>query len=115
MLLSCVLQRLNPRSLKNEAHLLATDKKLEGAVDVLEVRRAGTNNWTDRRSLPLDIDRNLCIRESQTKAESVSTECIEKMIIMTSNAMSWRDPVDDIVDLTEPRFESFCMANGRSP
>ena len=101
--------------MKNEAHTLATDKKPESAVDVVELGQAGTNKWTDRCSLPLDIDRTLCIRESQTKAEIVSTECIEKLIIMNSNARSWRDPADDTVDLTEPRFESFCMANGRSP
>lgn len=107
-------QRLSPHSMKSEAHMLIPDKKSESPVDV-ELRRAGTNNWTDRCSLPLDIDRTLCIGDSQTKAVSVSAEYIERLIIMTSNARSWRGPADETVDLTEPRFESFCMANGRSP
>ncbi|RVW38837.1 Receptor-like serine/threonine-protein kinase NCRK [Vitis vinifera] len=73
----------------------------QSPVDV-ELRRAGTNKWTDRCSLPLDIDRTLCIGDSQTKAVSVSAEYIERLIIMTSNARSWRGPADETVDLTEP-------------
>lgn len=101
--------------MKTDAQMLIPDKKSEDAVDAGELRRAGTNKWTDRCSLPLDIDRTLCIEDNQPKAESVSAKYIERLIIMTSNARSCRDPVDEIVDLTEPRFESFCMANGKSP
>nr|GMD27225.1 receptor-like serine/threonine-protein kinase NCRK isoform X1 [Ipomoea batatas] len=40
------------------------------------------------------------------------SKCAERMILLTSSARSWHSQEDDeVVDLTEPRFESFNMLN----
>ncbi|KAJ8751346.1 hypothetical protein K2173_016537 [Erythroxylum novogranatense] len=61
----------------------------------------------------LDFDHSVVKREAV--AETVSTEHMERLILLTSKARSWRATDDEAVDLMEPRLESFCMVNLGSP
>ena len=63
-------------------------------------------------SLPLGMD-GLGIIGKQIGI--LPAECMERLVLLSSNARSWRVPDDEAVDLTEPRFESFHMANVKSP
>lgn len=42
-------------------------------------------------------------------------EYMERLLLLSSNARSWRVSDDEAVDLTEPRFEYFHIANFKSP
>ena len=42
-------------------------------------------------------------------------EYMKRLVLLSSNARSLHVPDDEAVDLTEPRFESFHMANVKSP
>ncbi|OMO91509.1 putative kinase, partial [Corchorus olitorius] len=46
---------------------------------------------------------------------SLPAECMERLVLLSSNARSWRAPDEEAVDLTEPRFESFRVGNVKSP
>ncbi|XP_043706294.1 receptor-like serine/threonine-protein kinase NCRK [Telopea speciosissima] len=84
-----------------------------GHIDAGSLRRIASDRWSARCSLPLSLDRTLCIEDSKKEADTaMSAECIEKLILLTSK--SWRAPDDETVDLTEPRFESFSMASIQS-
>ncbi|XWS53297.1 hypothetical protein CRYUN_Cryun11dG0144800 [Craigia yunnanensis] len=64
-------------------------------------------------SLPLGMDGIGIIGK---QIGTLPAECMERLVLLSSNARSWRVPDDEaVVDLTEPRFESFHMANVKSP
>ncbi|KAJ7947832.1 Protein kinase family protein [Quillaja saponaria] len=86
---------------------------VEGPKDAEEKMQAPLSKWSVRCSLPLDIDRNLCIGKNNN--DTVSTDYMERLFLLTSNARSWHASDDENVDLTEPRFESFCITNMKSP
>ncbi|PIN07658.1 Serine/threonine protein kinase [Handroanthus impetiginosus] len=48
--------------------------------------------------------------KNEKKADDSSTD-IEKLMLLTSKSRSWRFQDDETVDITEPRFESFCLSN----
>lgn len=81
-----------------------------GLKEAEELRRDKSGKCSHRCSLPLDIDRNLGVERSEDKA---TDNFMEKLILLTSNTRSWRAYDDETVDLTEPRFESFSIANAR--
>ncbi|XP_057459193.1 receptor-like serine/threonine-protein kinase NCRK isoform X2 [Lotus japonicus] len=62
---------------------------------------------------PLGIDHNLHVgnRNKDADTDTVSTEHMESMILLTSKGENWHAFEEEMVDLTEPRFESFCMTN----
>uniref|UniRef100_A0A5B6YLA1 non-specific serine/threonine protein kinase n=1 Tax=Davidia involucrata TaxID=16924 RepID=A0A5B6YLA1_DAVIN len=101
--------------MKGEPDRERPDKQVEGAVEAEELKRVRSNRWTARCSLPLNIDRTLCAENDEKEKYTVSAEYIERLILLTSNARSWRTQDDEAVDLTEPRLESFSMANVRAP
>ncbi|KAF3454979.1 hypothetical protein FNV43_RR05427 [Rhamnella rubrinervis] len=78
-----------------------------------ELSRVLSGKWLARCSLPLDIERTLCAENS--KENTLSAEYMERLILLTSKARSRRASDDETVDITEPRFESFCMGNVYSP
>lgn len=71
----------------------------------------------DRCSLPLSVERNLCREQQKNNAEAVlsTTVYMEKLTLLTSPTPSWRSSDEEMVDLTEPRFESFMQVNLQSP
>lgn len=133
-------QRLSPHKMKSRSYIERFDSQGESPIDSEEVRSSLTRKWSTRYSLPLsgpidaeeirrtpssksstrsslpvDIDRNLCVGNNSKEADADSAEYIERLILLTSNARSWRGSDEETVDLTEPRFESFRMANIKSP
>lgn len=86
------------------------DNLIEASIDAQEVRRVASIR-SPSCSQPLDDDHKLCTGSSSVEAETVSAEYMERRILLTHKARSGHSPDDELVDLTEPRFESFCMAN----
>ncbi|KAK9280448.1 hypothetical protein L1049_014139 [Liquidambar formosana] len=107
-----IFQRSSTRSMKSEPDIERPGNQAENPVNA-EFMRATSNGWSARCSLPLDIDRTLGIGNKKKEVDSVSY--MERLILLTSQARSWRVKEDESVDLTEPRFESFSMANVKSP
>ena len=89
--------------------------QLSGPIDAEEIRPATLSTESPPSSLPVDIDRNLCVRNNSRKADTVSAEYIERLMLLTSNNRSWRASDDETVDITEPRFESFRVASTKTP
>lgn len=83
-----------------------------GPKEAEELRRGSSGKSAVRCSLPLDIDRNLCVERG---GDIVSDNFMERLILLTSKARSWRASDDETVDLTEPRFEAFSVANAKPP
>ncbi|EYU18812.1 hypothetical protein ABFS82_04G196100 [Erythranthe guttata] len=53
---------------------------------------------------------NLCTAKNE--GDDLSSAEMEKLMLLSSKTRSWRLRDDDVaVDLTEPRFESFCLPN----
>lgn len=84
--------------------------QLSGPIDTEEIRPASSSKESTESSLPVDIDRMLRVGINR-EADTVSTNFIEKLILLTSNSRSWHASDDEPVDLTEPRLESFRVAN----
>ncbi|XP_077227028.1 protein kinase superfamily protein isoform X2 [Tasmannia lanceolata] len=84
-------------------------------ADNSEMRRAVSERWPNRCSLPLMVDRNLCM-DGRTDADNtvLSGEYIERLILLTSRARSWRAHDEETVDITEPRLEKFWQSNVQS-
>lgn len=84
-----------------------------GPKDAEELRRVLSRKWPARCSLPLDVERTLCVENNN--GNTLSAEYMERLILLTLKARSWRASDDETVDITEPRFESFCMGSVYSP
>lgn len=93
------------------------DKQNQDVVEPEELRRIKSNRWPPRCSLPLIIDRTLCTEKNVVKGgeDNDSEEYVDKQILLTTNARSFRSHDDEMVDLTEPRLETFSMLNVRLP
>ncbi|KAK1290739.1 Receptor-like serine/threonine-protein kinase NCRK [Acorus calamus] len=90
-------------------------ERLNRSTSREELRTSASNRWESRCSLPLSVDRNLCKEDKKDSDDMVlSAGYMERLILLTSNARSWRASDDETVDLTEPRLESFWQANIRS-
>ena len=94
---------------------LAVQVYVKNPQDVEKQRQAPSGKCSDRNSLPLDIERNLCAGNKNNEAYTVEADYMESLILLTSQAGSWQSSDDEMVDLTEPRFESFCMTNTNFP
>ncbi|CAM8970180.1 unnamed protein product [Rhodiola kirilowii] len=100
-------RRPNTQWKNNESEFKSHDQ-VNGHVTVKEVITTSTGS----PEYPSITDStHISSTDSIEKAgQTLSPEYIEQLILLTSNARSWRAPDDDqIVDLTEPRFESFCL------
>ncbi|KAK3002815.1 hypothetical protein RJ639_019193 [Escallonia herrerae] len=103
-----LFQSLSTRSIKSGLEMDIPNKQV-GSVEAEEP--VNSSRWAARCSLPLNIDRTLCIEMKEKEADTASAECLERLIFLASNSRSWRVQDDEAVDLTEPRFESFHVAN----
>ncbi|KAK7262291.1 hypothetical protein RJT34_29857 [Clitoria ternatea] len=80
---------------------------------VKKQKKTPSSNFPTQDSLPLDIDENLCAVHKDK--EAVSAEYMESLILLTSKSDDLHTTEEEMVDLTEPRFESFCITNGNVP
>lgn len=90
------------------------DNLFETPIDS-EVLKKATSFRSPRCSLPLDTDIALNTGSNSKEEDTVSTDYMEKLLLLTSEVRSGHAPDIETVDLTEPRFESFCMENVNSP
>ncbi|KAG8644609.1 hypothetical protein MANES_11G147400v8 [Manihot esculenta] len=107
-------QRSSSRSIKSESYIQKLDSQVEGSIHAAELRRDMSVKQSAQCSMPLDADHSLFVEHNIKGADPVSSEYMERLILLTSKARSWRARDDEAVDLMEPRFEAFHMAN-RSP
>ncbi|KAK6926771.1 Protein kinase domain, partial [Dillenia turbinata] len=104
-------------SLKRDQNMDFQDTQIQAPpIGAEELKRTTSNNrWSPRCSLPVSFDRAQCIGNDRIEADPLSAGYIERLILLSSKARSWRTQDDEAVDLTEPRLESFCVANLKSP
>ncbi|XP_020115185.1 receptor-like serine/threonine-protein kinase NCRK isoform X2 [Ananas comosus] len=78
-----------------------------------DLSQAPLERWQMQCSLPIAADRNLSNDNPKNMETIFSAEYIEGLIMLTSSngRRSWQSSDDDIVDLTEPRFETFTQTN----
>lgn len=82
----------------------------QSSEDAEELKRVVSCNLSGRQSLPLDVNHTaICVVDKEESRTSV--EYMERLVLLASKAWSGRASDDEMVDLTEPRFESFCMGN----
>ncbi|XP_039053995.1 receptor-like serine/threonine-protein kinase NCRK isoform X2 [Hibiscus syriacus] len=105
------LQMSSALNVKNESPAERYQSVMETLYDTDE-HMSTTSTKSTKSTLPLHMD-GIGLVERQRDA--VSTECMERLVLLSSNARSLCVPDDEAVDLTEPRLESFHMANVRSP
>lgn len=105
-----------PSQAEELQHTTSNNKspRFNASVDAEDLPRP-TSTRSLRCSQPIDINRTVCSLNKFDEANTVSAEYMERLILLTSKARSSHAQDDEIVDLTEPRFESFCMANAKFP
>ncbi|GAV62658.1 Pkinase domain-containing protein [Cephalotus follicularis] len=108
-----LLQMTNTSSMRSEPYIQKPDDVAGSPVEAEKLRQATSVRQSACKSQPLDIDHTLCVENQCKKPDSVPTEHMERLILLTSKA-SWLAHDDETVDLTEPRFESF-ITNVKSP
>ncbi|KAJ4726065.1 putative Kinase [Melia azedarach] len=109
-----LFQMSSAGSMKREPSTERADNLFEASFDSEELKQE-TSIRLPGCSLPLDTDRNLCTGGNSKAADTVSADYMERLILLTSKVERSHSPDDEIVDLTEPRFESFCMNNTSAP
>ncbi|KAI4322281.1 hypothetical protein L6164_021992 [Bauhinia variegata] len=103
-----ILSTISPDKSRRRRNLpMSPMSLLQEPQDADKQRKDPSSKYSARYSLPLNIDRNLCAGNKTQKTDTVSAESME--ILLTSKSLD--DDEAEVVDLTEPRFESFCMTN----
>ncbi|XP_058729775.1 receptor-like serine/threonine-protein kinase NCRK [Vicia villosa] len=80
--------------------------------DVETKRQAHSSEFPAHNSSPLDTDYNPSLGNKNREEDAVSAEYMESLILLASKSNSSHSSEEEMVDITEPRFESFCMTNG---
>ncbi|KAL5169903.1 Receptor-like serine/threonine-protein kinase NCRK [Glycine soja] len=83
--------------------------------DAEKQRQSTPSKFPTHSSLPIYNDHNLSVENKNKAEDAVSAENMESLILLTSKSDGSRASEEEIVDLTEPRFESFCITNGNAP
>ncbi|XP_065868333.1 receptor-like serine/threonine-protein kinase NCRK isoform X2 [Euphorbia lathyris] len=89
------------RSMRAQPYKQKPDLQVQVPTDAAELRRNTSIKQSDPVSVLLGADEEV---------NTVSSEYIERLILLTSKARSWRATDDEAVDLTEPWLESFHVA-----
>ncbi|XP_043701055.1 receptor-like serine/threonine-protein kinase NCRK isoform X2 [Telopea speciosissima] len=97
-------QCLSSPSTKSAVDMEMPEEHDNGPIDAESLQRITSARWSAWYSLQQNLDRTLCVENSRKEVENT-----------LSIARSWHAPDDETVDLTEPRFESFCIASIQSP
>ncbi|GAB4825410.1 hypothetical protein Ancab_008283 [Ancistrocladus abbreviatus] len=100
-----LVQSLFSHSVKNEPE----QDELHNQVNTEELNQLSTSGQSARLSVPLDIDRILCLENNGKQADYV-----ERMTHSTSNSKNHLAQDDETVDLVKPRLEAFCIGDSNS-
>ena len=79
--------------------------------DAEEQRQLLPSKYVAHNSFPINIEHTFCIGNTDVEADTISAEYMESLILLTTKAKTWHALEDEMVDLIEPRFESFCVTN----
>ncbi|GAY38393.1 hypothetical protein CUMW_036350 [Citrus unshiu] len=109
-----LFQIFSAGGMEKEPSIERPDNLFETLIESEELKKA-TSFGSPRCSQAVDTDITLNTRSNSKEEDTVSTEYMEKLLLLTSEVRSSRAPDIETVDLTEPRFESFCMKNVNSP
>lgn len=85
-------------------HLQSSTHLIEDDIDI-ELAEKQTESPVEAEALKRVISSN------GKEVNTFSAEHIDRLIFLSSRPKSWHSQDDEAVDLTEPRFESFCMEN----
>lgn len=78
-------------------------------------RQAPCSKFPTHTSLSHGVDHTLCVENQNKETDTVSAEYIESLILLSSQYDGLHASEEEMVDLTEPRYESFCMTNANVP
>lgn len=79
---------------------------INSPIDAEELKNVASNGLSSPCSLPVDVGQDHWVAQNEN---NISYNFVERLILLSSKARSWRSHEDDAVDLVEPRFESFCL------
>ncbi|KAL2938402.1 Receptor-like serine/threonine-protein kinase NCRK [Bienertia sinuspersici] len=105
-----LFQNLSSHSIKSEPYLEMSTNQVEVLVDSEELKQMCPSRWSSQCSLSSDIDRTLVADSIGKPVNLSSVQYVDSLLYLTSNRNHDNNNGndDEIVDLTEPRLESFC-------
>ncbi|XP_020232620.1 receptor-like serine/threonine-protein kinase NCRK isoform X2 [Cajanus cajan] len=83
--------------------------------DAEKQRQDQSSRFLSHNLLPLSNDYNIHFVNENKDEHTASTEHMESSILLSSKGESWHASEEEMVDLTEPRFESFFLTNVKFP
>ncbi|KAE9585763.1 putative protein kinase RLK-Pelle-RLCK-XVI family [Lupinus albus] len=87
----------------------------EEPEDAEKQRQAPSNRFLTRHLSTLENNHNHFAGKENKDVGRVSVEYIDSLVHLSSKAESWHASEEEMVDLTEPQFESFCISNVEIP
>lgn len=110
-----LLQNLSSNSMKAEQPVLEkSTSQVEVVVDSEELKQMCQSRWSSRCSLSSDIERTLLADSIGKSVDLSSVQYVNSLLYLTSSgshSSNSNSDGDEIVDLTEPRLESFSIGN----
>lgn len=95
-----------------QPYLENSTSQVEVLVDSEELKQMCPSRWSSQCSLSSDIDRTVLADSVGKSVNLSSVQYVNSLLYLTSNGnCSTNNDDDEIVDLTEPRLESFCVRN----
>ncbi|KAI9075091.1 hypothetical protein K1719_042939 [Acacia pycnantha] len=107
-----ILSTISPDKSRRRINIVSLFQESQDAEKQMQVP---SSESSDQSSLPLGVNHNMIVGNKNEEVETVSSEYMERLILLTSKKEGWPGSDDETVDLTEPRFESFCLTNSSSP
>ncbi|KAK7257692.1 hypothetical protein RIF29_31849 [Crotalaria pallida] len=98
-----ILSSISPGKSRRRRNISAS--LFQEQEDAEKHRQALSNKFQANGSLPQDVNHK----------NKEAAEYEENSVLLTSKSEDWYASEEEMVDLTEPRFESFCMTNVHSP
>ncbi|KAJ8445887.1 hypothetical protein Cgig2_000199 [Carnegiea gigantea] len=109
------LQSLSSHSTRSQQSIpeKCTDQ-VEVPIDSEELKQLSASRWSSPCSFSSENDRTLFAESIGQEFHLSSTHYIDRLLFLTSNWQHSNSNNDDeIVDLMEPRLETFCVGNGQ--
>ncbi|XP_021864888.1 receptor-like serine/threonine-protein kinase NCRK isoform X1 [Spinacia oleracea] len=110
-----LFQNLSSNSMKAEQPVLEkSTSQVEVVVDSEELKQMCQSRWSSRCSLSSDIERTLLADSIGKSVDLSSVQYVNSLLYLTSSgshSSNSNSDGDEIVDLTEPRLESFSIGN----
>ncbi|KAF8039846.1 hypothetical protein BT93_B2152 [Corymbia citriodora subsp. variegata] len=102
------LSQWSSTSRKSDSITEIPGELVNSSIDTEGLKNIVPNGLSSPCSLPVDVRQDPWVANNEN---DISSNHVERLILLSSKARSWRSREDDLVDLVEPRFESFCLAN----